>query len=98
MKHVNAPVFRVSISVSALTLCATSDPVTIRHMEPDLAPLGRLWPNREHESNWLKDLICAAGFHRWHTLRFEGAAFDFCRWCPEIRRPAPHSKGQTKQD
>lgn len=54
-------------------------------MEPDLAPLGKLWPNREHESNWLKGLICAVGFHRWHTLKVGNTTFDFCRWCPEIR-------------
>jgi hypothetical protein len=59
-------------------------------MEPDLRALGRLWPNREHESNWLKGLLCSLGIHRWHTLIFEIAAapssLDFCRWCPEIRR------------
>jgi hypothetical protein len=59
-------------------------------MTDDLAALGRLWPNREHESNWLKALFCAAGFHRWYTLTLNfsqvAASFDFCRWCPEIRR------------
>jgi hypothetical protein len=64
-------------------------------MEPGLAPLGRLWPNRQHESNWLKSLICALGFHRLHTLKFDGSAFDFCRWCPEIRR-LPHPKDHAK--
>jgi hypothetical protein len=61
-------------------------------MEPDLAPLGRLWPNREHESNWLKSLLCAVGFHRWHTLKVDGLAFDFCRCCPDIRRHALYPK------
>jgi len=64
-------------------------------MDPDLAPLGRLWPHREHESNWLKGLLCAVGFHRWHTLMIgtPASAIDFCRWCPEIRhRPGPQGK------
>jgi len=40
-----------------------------------------------HESNWLKNLVCAVGFHRWQTLKAgpSGSDFDFCRWCPEIR-------------
>jgi hypothetical protein len=59
-------------------------------MEPDLRPLRRLWPNREHESNWFKALLCTIGLHRWHTLTLKvesaPARYDFCRWCPEIRR------------
>jgi len=46
-------------------------------MESDLPPLARLWPNREHESNWLKALICALGFHRWHTLTIRQLGFRF---------------------
>jgi hypothetical protein len=62
-------------------------------MSPEaLRALGRLWPNREHESNWLKALFCALGFHRWHTLSIEvsttSSQFDFCRWCPEIKPQA----------
>jgi hypothetical protein len=62
-------------------------------MSPEAAAsLRRLWPNREHESNWLKALLCALGFHRWHTLTIEvssvSAQFYFCRWCPEVRRHA----------
>ncbi len=51
--------------------------------------LRRLWPNRQHESNWLKNLLCRLGMHRWHHLDLdrldsnEGA--DFCRWCPMIK-------------
>jgi hypothetical protein len=61
----------------------------------DLAALGRLWPHRQHESNWLKALLCAAGFHRWHTLTLTfspmALPFDFCRWCSEVRRARyPH--------
>ena len=63
-------------------------------MTPDLTELRRLWPNREHESNWLKALLCSLGIHRWHTLTLDmepsGSCYDFCRWCPEIR-PHPHS-------
>jgi len=59
-------------------------------MEPDWAALRRFWPNREHDSNWVKAMLCACRVHRWHTLTFEiakgQARFDFCRWCPEIRR------------
>ena len=28
--------------------------------------LRRLWPNRQHESNWLKNLLCRFGMHRWY--------------------------------
>ena len=56
----------------------------------ELRALRRLWPNREHESNWLKALLCAMGLHRWHTLTLgnpgEESRFDFCRYCPEVRR------------
>ena len=51
--------------------------------------LARLWPNREHESNWLKALLCRFGMHRWHTVNLgkedpqNGAVF--CRWCSEIK-------------
>lgn len=59
-------------------------------MTDDLAPLQKLWPHRQHESNWLKALACTLGFHRWHTLTLnigpELSRFDFCRWCAEIRR------------
>lgn len=54
-----------------------------------LARLARLWPNREHESNWLKALLCYVGIHRWHRfdLSCEGLQDDieFCRWCPRIK-------------
>jgi hypothetical protein len=66
------------------------------HMEPDYAPLGRLWPNREHESNWLKGLICFVGFHRWHTVRVRGSDFDFCLWCPRIRTYVESPQRQNK--
>jgi hypothetical protein len=42
-----------------------------RSMTSDFAMLRRLWPNREHESNWLKGLACAVGLHRWHTLNVD---------------------------
>jgi hypothetical protein len=32
----------------------------------ELKPLLRkLWPNRTHESNWVKDVACRLGLHRW---------------------------------
>lgn len=60
-------------------------------LTPDeLRALGRMWPNRQHESNWLKALLCLCGVHRWHTMTFEvesrRASFDFCRWCPVVKR------------
>jgi hypothetical protein len=29
-------------------------------------------------------------------LKIDASAFDFCRWCPEIRRHLPHPKDQGK--
>ena len=60
---------------------------TVTRMSPEaLGALRRMWPNREHESNWLKAALCSLGFHRWHTLTLDGSSqprtFDFCRWCP----------------
>jgi hypothetical protein len=50
--------------------------------------LARLWPNRVHESNWLKSLACWLGSHRWYEMRLEGlmpaSAARFCRWCPKV--------------
>jgi hypothetical protein len=52
---------------------------------------GRLWPHREHQSNRLKSPASALGFHGWHSLKSDdSAAFDLCRWCPEIRRHPTH--------
>lgn len=55
----------------------------------DVARLARLWPNRNHESNSLKDSICALGFHRWYSLEVKGAdgtlECSFCRWCTKVR-------------
>jgi len=28
----------------------------------------KLSPHRTHESNWLKNLLCSAGLHRWYPL------------------------------
>jgi hypothetical protein len=51
--------------------------------------LARLWPNRAHESNWLKSLACHFGWHRWHEIEFERSkppqVVRFCRWCAEVR-------------
>jgi hypothetical protein len=51
--------------------------------------LARLWPNRVHESNWLKSLACEAGFHRWQEMKFEGfaegKAVRSCRWCAKVK-------------
>lgn len=39
-----------------------------RKIEPPA--LEKLWPNRTHESNWLKDLLCGLGLHRWYAVQF----------------------------
>jgi hypothetical protein len=58
------------------------DPIHLRSLE-------KLWPNRRHESNWLKDVLCAMGFHRWYLIDLStlpsGAKYSFCRWCPKIK-------------
>jgi hypothetical protein len=55
----------------------------------DLASLAKLWPNRTHESNWMKDAICALGFHRWYPLEVSTSQAkincNFCRWCSEVK-------------
>lgn len=55
----------------------------------DVKMLERLWPNRNHESNWLKDLICALGLHRWYALELSGTdgtlSCRFCRWCTKVK-------------
>ncbi len=55
----------------------------------DPASLARLWPNRTHESNWLKQALCALGLHRWHRLEVPTSEStvdaSFCRWCPEVK-------------
>jgi hypothetical protein len=50
-----------------------------------LRMLQRLWPNRTHESNWLKDAICAVGFHRWYPLEIATLKCSFCRWCAKVK-------------
>jgi hypothetical protein len=54
-----------------------------------LASLARLWPNRTHEANWMKQLLCSAGLHRWHSVQvpWTGSTLRcrFCRWCPRVR-------------
>jgi hypothetical protein len=65
-------------------------------MESDARELARLWPNRTHESNWLKDVICGLGFHRWYSLQVSGpgktAEYSFCRWCTKVNRNARHTE------
>lgn len=51
--------------------------------------LAGLWPNREHESNWLKALFCRLGMHRWHLVTLGSADrrqnVEYCRWCPKMK-------------
>jgi len=50
--------------------------------------LSRLWPNRLHESNFLKNIFCSLGMHRWARLDLGGLHVDknvrFCRWCSNV--------------
>jgi hypothetical protein len=77
---------------------AKADPRTqandcrVEHDEESAFPpqlLARLWPNRVHESNWLKSLACSLGLHRWYDVKFEDAKSTrrarFCRWCSELK-------------
>jgi hypothetical protein len=47
------------------------------------ASLAKLWPNRLHESNALKNLFCRTGLHRWAQLDLlelaQGKHVRFCR-------------------
>ncbi len=51
--------------------------------------LAKLWPNRSHESNWVKGLLCKLGLHRWHLLDVPGPGGSikstFCRWCTRVK-------------
>jgi hypothetical protein len=53
------------------------------------ASLAKLWPNRLHESNWLKNLFCRVGMHCWTTLDLgellQEKNVRFCRWCLEVK-------------
>jgi hypothetical protein len=50
--------------------------------------LSRLWPNRLHESNFLKNIFCSFGMHRWASLDLGRARIEknvrFCRWCLNV--------------
>ena len=52
--------------------------------------LRKLWPNRTHESNWLKDVACRFGFHRWYPMTLNDSVSGlqitctFCRFCTEV--------------
>jgi len=51
--------------------------------------LSRLWPHRQHESNYLKNLFCYLGLHRWVRLELGSLSLDknvrFCRWCMNVK-------------
>jgi hypothetical protein len=51
--------------------------------------LAKLWPNRVHESNWVKNVACHFGFDRWQEMKFEDSQSSqlvrFCRWCARIK-------------
>jgi hypothetical protein len=51
--------------------------------------LSKLWPHRGHESNYLKNLFCYFGLHRWSRQKLGSLHLEknvrFCRWCPKIK-------------
>jgi hypothetical protein len=51
--------------------------------------LAKLSPHRQHESSWLKNLLCSLGLHRWYQLDLGSAAPEggvkLCRWCPKVK-------------
>jgi hypothetical protein len=55
----------------------------------DFQSFAKLWPNRTHESNWLKAMLCALGWHRWYRLDIPVShsiiQCSFCRWCPKVK-------------
>jgi hypothetical protein len=57
--------------------------------QEETSSLAKLWPHRTHESNWLKQALCALGLHRWYRLHLSGSHgtmdTSFCRWCPRVK-------------
>jgi len=58
----------------------------------ELKPLlAKLWPHRTHESNWLRDVACRFGLHRWYPMTLNDSesglriACTFCRSCTEVK-------------
>ena len=53
------------------------------------ASLAKLWPNRLHESNALKNFFCRLRLHRWAQLELgqlaAGKEVRFCRWCEAVK-------------
>jgi len=51
--------------------------------------LAKLWPNREHESNAIKNLCCSFRLHRWRQLNLDELACNkevhYCFWCSKVR-------------
>ena len=65
--------------------------------------LARLWPNRVHESNWVKSLACSLGLHRWYEMRLEGfmsaSTARYCRWSSKVECVADvEAAGRTGPD
>jgi hypothetical protein len=57
--------------------------------QPLAESLAKLWPNRLHESNGLKNMFCRVGLHRWAQLDLQelaqGRDVRFCRWCSDVK-------------
>jgi len=55
---------------------------------PSADSLAKLSPHREHESNWLKSLLCSIGLHRWYRVELDSCVpleLSLCRWCPKVK-------------
>ena len=63
----------------------------LRNPLPNVSPelWAKLAPNRVHESNWLKTLLCNFGWHRWYHLDLGNSIpaweVSLCRWCPKVK-------------
>ena len=67
-----------------------TSPIRPQPLDPEAErQIARLWPNRQHESNWLKNFLCRLGLHRWSQLGrasvLPGREVKFCRWCTRVK-------------
>ena len=67
-----------------------SEETPMRNESQTLATsLAKLWPNRLHESNFFKNVLCRLSLHRWSQLDLrelaQGRDVRFCRWCSDVK-------------
>ena len=64
---------------------------------PSAESLAKLSPHREHESNWLKSLLCRIGLHRWYRVDLDRCVpleLSLCRWCPKVKMKGALHQGE----